>query len=662
MLLNSYQSSVSNFRDSAFQQSEEHTSALLELQKTLVQAKLHEMQRALQAITHLIENPGLDNQQLLQALYARKHPSPEILAIILLNNEGETEAFSRPGENPSLGDREYFTWHLNNPESGQFYLSPPLQARHPEQFPFVALSKAITDDEGQLSYVLAMAIDLKMLAEDLSGLVSANGHTTVLAHQSGEIYFRMPWFEDAVTQQSPVIADHQGELAQSHLTRIASPFDGHTRQIAYGRVGTTPLVVFISENLEPTLAAIDDYQQKQALRWGLAFLIATLLFAGLAGLIRSRHKNLQQLLESEERYRLAKEAANIGVWDLNPLTGELTWDQQLWQQLGYSQPEFKLTKQSWLDSIHPEDLDRVIEITSRKIQECQPFEIEYRSRTSQGSWLWLLGKGQVIAWNERGHSTRVLGTSQIIEDRKQTEQQLQEQAEALKASNEELEQFAYVASHDLRQPLRMIRSYVELLNKRLAGQLNEETNQFMTFINEGAQRMDNMLVSLLEYSRVGRKGEPISEQNLRQLAAEALSYLQPQIKESQAKIEFQGQWPEQLPTSRNEIVRLFQNLLNNALKYQPPGQQPQVLLTASKQGQHWQVSIQDNGIGIAKDQQDRLFKVFQRLHTRQEYEGTGIGLAICRKIVERHGGEIWLESEGKGQGTCMHFTLATNLD
>lgn len=659
LLLHSYQSSVSNYGQSAYKRSEQHTLALLELQKSLVTAKLQEMQRILATISNLLDKTELSNQQLLQALQALKQPNPKVLALILLDKEGQLQAFSLQDESPDLADRDYFTWHRNNPDSGQLFLSKPLESRSEQKVSFVALSKARTSSDGDFQGILAMAIDLKALAYDLRGLVSEGGHATVLAHQEGEIYFRMPWVEDSPAGGiSPVIAQHQGSLKSSHLTRITSPFDGKPRQLAYGRVGNWPLVAFISENLEDTEISVQAYQKEQAVRWGLAFLLASFLFAGLAQLILQRQKTLLQLSENEERYRLAKDAANLGIWDLRLTTGQLTWDSQTWQQLGYSKPAFNLNHQAWVDTIHPEDQPEVLAITSAKIQSNEPFEIEYRARTAQGSWQWIQGRGQTVAWDEQGSPLRVLGTSQVIQAQKDAEQKLQEQTAALKVSNEELEQFAYVASHDLRQPLRMISSYVELLKRRLKGQLDDETQVFMNFIAEGSARMDNMLVSLLEYSRVGRYGEPLANLDAKSLAREALTYLQPQIRETQAEIEMTGNWPDKLIASRNEIVRLFQNLINNALKYQPEGQQPKVTLSAQAAGDHWLFKVEDNGIGIEPEQQNRLFKVFQRLHTRQEYEGTGIGLAICRKIVDRHEGEIWVHSAGKGQGSCFCFTLA----
>jgi len=246
----------------------------------------------------------------------------------------------------------------------------------------------------------------------------------------------------------------------------------------------------------------------------------------------------------------------------------------------------------------------------------------------------------------------------LHESKERLELRVSERTQALRDSNAELEQFAYVASHDLRQPLRMINSYLQLLERRLGDGLDADNRKMMGFARDGAERLDQMLVSLLEYSRVGRKGQPMESLNLATSVKEALTFLGPQIKETKASVQLpeEAEWPT-LHASPDEMTRLFQNLISNSLKYTQSDQAPQIDLQVVKQGSQWLVSIQDQGIGIDPSQQDRLFKVFQRLQHRNDYEGTGVGLAICRKIVERHGGAIWVESEGENLGSRFCFTL-----
>jgi signal transduction histidine kinase len=241
----------------------------------------------------------------------------------------------------------------------------------------------------------------------------------------------------------------------------------------------------------------------------------------------------------------------------------------------------------------------------------------------------------------------------------QSQEILIKQTEEMARSNAELEQFAYVASHDLRQPLRMVKSYVQLLERRLADKLDDDTRQMMHFATDGVSRMDQMLISLLEYSRVGRKGEQLAPLSSREGLDEALRFLAPAIQEAHASINITGNWPE-IFAHRNEFTRLMQNLIGNAVKYRRDEHTPVIDISVVPDEAGWRFCVADNGIGIDPTQQDRLFRVFQRLHTRDKYEGTGIGLAVARKIVEHHGGRIWVESDGEDQGCRFCFTLPAN--
>jgi len=179
----------------------------------------------------------------------------------------------------------------------------------------------------------------------------------------------------------------------------------------------------------------------------------------------------------------------------------------------------------------------------------------------------------------------------------------------------------------------------------------------MYFALDGATRMDAMIMGLLEYSRVGRLTDPKDWMDSRESLDEALGFLGPYIRECDGRIEVTGEWPR-VYASRDELTRLFQNLIGNALKYRMRGVSPDVEVHAETRDEVWLFSVRDNGIGIDPGQQDRLFKVFARLHARTEFEGTGLGLALCRKIVDHHGGEIWVESQGEGKGSVFWFTLA----
>jgi PAS domain S-box-containing protein len=247
-----------------------------------------------------------------------------------------------------------------------------------------------------------------------------------------------------------------------------------------------------------------------------------------------------------------------------------------------------------------------------------------------------------------------------VTDRKRTERQLRQTADLLAQqtaelarSNEELERFAYVASHDLQEPLRMVASYTQLLARRYRGQLDEDADEFIGYAVNGATRMQQLIRDLLEYSRVGTRGGAFAPVECGEIVGQVLGDLAAAIAEADATIEA-GTLPA-VSADRSQLRQLFQNLVENALKYRSTAP-PVVRIGATQEGDHWHFAVRDNGIGIAPEYADRIFVIFQRLHTQAEYPGTGIGLAICKRIVERHGGRIWVES-AVGEGAAFHFTL-----
>jgi PAS domain S-box-containing protein len=242
-----------------------------------------------------------------------------------------------------------------------------------------------------------------------------------------------------------------------------------------------------------------------------------------------------------------------------------------------------------------------------------------------------------------------------ITARKLAEAHLVHKVEELKRSNEELEQFAYLASHDLQEPLRMVASYTQLLSRRYRGRLDTDADEFIAFAVDGANRMQRLIQDLLVYSRVGTQGGDLRATSSAEALQQALRNLRSAIEESGAVVT-----SEPLPivlADEMQLVQLFQNLIGNAVKYQAPGV-PRIRVSAVRHGeQRWSFAVEDNGLGIAPQYFEKIFGMFQRLHKREEFAGTGIGLAICKKIVERHGGRISVESSS-GNGSTFRFTLA----
>lgn len=248
----------------------------------------------------------------------------------------------------------------------------------------------------------------------------------------------------------------------------------------------------------------------------------------------------------------------------------------------------------------------------------------------------------------------VVSAIRDVTERRETERMLQHQAEALARSNDQLQQFAYVASHDLQEPLRMVSSYLQLLERRYPHQLDDDAREFIAYAVDGAKRMQALINDLLAFSRIGTREEVQSRVALDEVVAQVLRDLDVAVGEAGASVQV-----DRLPTITSEpsqMHQLFLNLIGNALKFHAPGVVPDVHVSARRVGEAWEMSVTDNGIGLDPQYRDRIFQIFQRLHTRTEFPGTGIGLAICKRIVERHGGSIRVEST-PGHGATFAFTV-----
>ena len=250
-------------------------------------------------------------------------------------------------------------------------------------------------------------------------------------------------------------------------------------------------------------------------------------------------------------------------------------------------------------------------------------------------------------------STRFRAVIIDISERKQVDEKLSQVMEELTRSNEELEKFAYVASHDLQEPLRMVSSFARLLENRYKGKLDQDADDFINFAVDGANRMQVLITDLLAYSRVGRWSNEFKEVSSEAVLERALSNLKTVVEQRGAVVT-----RDPLPVMMgddSQLAQLFQNLIGNAVKF-CKDRTPHIHVSSERRGNKWVFSVRDNGIGIAPEYFERIFLIFQRLHGKQEYPGTGIGLAICRKVAERHGGRIWVESE-PGSGSTFYFTI-----
>ena len=320
-------------------------------------------------------------------------------------------------------------------------------------------------------------------------------------------------------------------------------------------------------------------------------------------------------------------------------------------------PQMGLTEKDMLgktdfDFLAKEDAEKLIKIKKQVLETGKPIHMEVPLLNSKGQREFFNGS-YVPRFDAHGLVDGLIGYFQNVTERIHSEEQLKLSSEDLKRSNDDLELFAFTASHDLREPLRAINGFIELLRKVYGHKLDEKGLEYIQYAIESTKRMDDLLTGLLNYSRIQTQGKPFMPVSLKDALDNVIANLKRSIDETQAIIT-----NDKLPTvnaDESQLILLFQNLISNAIKFHG-SQKPQIHIGCKKQKDFWQFSVLDNGIGIDKQYFDRIFMIFQRLHTRDKYPGYGIGLSICKRIVERHGGKIWLDSK-LDRGSTFYFTI-----
>ncbi len=363
--------------------------------------------------------------------------------------------------------------------------------------------------------------------------------------------------------------------------------------------------------------------------------------------------HLQQEISDRKQVELAMRESNAALE--NAAEGISRLDQQgryinvnkaYAQMVGYQTSE--MIGKDWEKTVYPEDLDKLLVAYQQMLTDGK-VEVEARGIRKDGS-IFYKQLVMISVYDEQKRFTGHHCFMKDISDRKQAE-------EELIRSNAELEQFAYVASHDLQEPLRMVTSYLQLLERRYKDKLDANADEFIHYAVDGASRMQTLINDLLTYSRVGTRGEPFGIVNTFASLSNAIANLKIAIAESAAVLTYDA-----LPNvigDPSQLSQLFQNLIGNAIKFRGEVP-PQIHIGVESKDGSWLFSVSDNGIGIEPQYRDRIFLIFQRLHNRTKYLGTGIGLAICKKIVERHGGNLWVESSPI-QGSIFYFTITNNV-
>jgi PAS domain S-box-containing protein len=610
--------------------------------------------------------PGLKAQrdgkdQIIHRLQAMAQAMPEMRTLIILDAAGTVAASNREGLiGQNYREREYFKIARHSNDPAILHVAQPFTTGLGVFA--IAFVKVIRDERGAFDGVVTATVDPDYFSILLGSVRYAPDMWVSLAHGDGKLFLMVPPRPGAEgTDLNKPGSFRNRHLASGEKASVMTGVvqaTGEERMLAQRVIkpANVPMDKALAVAAARDLASIFGVWREEAMVRGSLFGVLTLVstlglyFSQRRQSIYDRHAAAQEAerrrVEGELRLtRFSVEAASDAIFWITPDARIVDVNRAACRSLGYSREE--------LLRLGVADVDPHYDVQAwpqhfAELRQRGSMTFESEQRTKEGSLLPV----EIVA--NYIHLDDIELNCAFVRDvtaRKQAE------AEILR-SNAELEQFSYSISHDMRQPLRMISSYLQLLDISLAETLDAERRGYLNFAADGAKRLDRMLVALLEYSRVGRMGEPPVWAESRGILEEALLFLQPAIAEAAADVRVEGDWPRVF-VSRDEILRLLQNLIGNALKFRVTGRAPVIEVKSATDGKAWRVSVRDNGTGVAPDQLGRLFQVFQRLHSRATYEGTGIGLALCRKIAEHHGGRIRAESPGEDRGStfCVELPL-----
>ena len=392
-----------------------------------------------------------------------------------------------------------------------------------------------------------------------------------------------------------------------------------------------------------------------------------LFFCAFIRDITERKKSETKILQANERFEIVTQATNDAIWDWNIKEKTFFRSQNIQKFFGEGTPSNLKESQFWNDKFHPEDILKTKKSLSDALENpsISRWEAEYRVFNESGKIVYVVDRG-IILRDNKGKATRMIGAMTNITEQKNHEAQLvalneslQLHAKELERSNEELEQFAFITSHDLQEPLRMISSFMDQLKRKYEDKLDDKALQYIEFATNGSKRMKQIILDLLEYSRAGRPTDLIETVNVNEIISDFKLLRGKIISETSATIS-----NEEIPniqTYKTGLTQVFHSLLDNAIKYSKKDEAPNIIINYKEEENKWIFSVKDNGIGIDAKFYNKIFIIFQRLHNREEYEGTGIGLSIVKRHLDFLGGKIWVESK-VGIGSTFYFEIPKTND
>jgi PAS domain S-box-containing protein len=464
-----------------------------------------------------------------------------------------------------------------------------------------------------------------------------------------------------------------GGFEERYWSPVNSPILGKNKQVQYiiHRVEDVTEFILLKKSGAKQLQLMEELRTRagemeiEIYRRAQEIQKANHLLENSAKELKIKNQQLKTLnasiKEKEERLKLALQASGTGTWTWDCINDIIEVDDNMPLIFGFrSKEDFPKNYSDFFKYLYPDDRLRVDREIKKSLTESVKYNTEYRVIWPDGSKHVIAARGLMYT-NEKNEPIKMAGVCLDITEKDQAKKQLAQLAKDLKINNQKLEtsnerfkEFAYIVSHDLQEPLRMVINFMQLLQSRYHDKLDKDAEEFIEFAVNGGIRMKTLISDLLVYSRVESQGKPLKEVSMEEPLNWTLTNLQEAIKEANAKISYDP-LPQVLGDT-TQLGQLLQNLIANAIRYRKTSQSLKIHIGAIEENENWKLFVKDNGIGIDPQFHDRIFKIFQRLHTYEEYEGTGIGLAVCKRIVDRHGGKIWVEST-PDQGSTFYFLL-----